>query len=316
VDKHRAYNRDTERFFDRIVTQTKLALEDDVGTGDVTTHAVVRDAFRSEEAVIVTKSDGVLCGLQEAQAIFESGGLHFHCCKVEGASIRAGDIVAKVFGPIGELLKRERTAINYLQTLSGIATATSRLVGDHPEKVASLRKTHPGLCFSEKRAVKAGGGFTHRLGLYDGLLIKDNHLACIVRELFGAVPITEKMKIDAIKIALKRAKQFREDHQLNELFIEVEVESIEQMFAAMEFFKAEDVPDMILLDNMQPHTVAKCVAALRAEVKNDILLEASGGITPENIHAYIEAGVDIVSTSKITFAAKPLDIAMKIIGYK
>jgi nicotinate-nucleotide pyrophosphorylase (carboxylating) len=298
------------------MAQTKLALEDDVGTGDVTTQAVVRDAFRTEEAVIISKSEGVLCGLQEAQAIFEEGGLKFNYCRMEGESIRKGDVIAKVRGPIGELLKRERTAINYLQILSGIATATSRLVGQHPEKVASLRKTHPGLCFSEKRAVKAGGGFTHRLGLYDGLLIKDNHLACIVREFFGDGPITEKMKLEAIKIALKRAKQFRVDHQLQRLFIEVEVESIEQMLAALECYKTEGVPDMILLDNMHPHTVAKCVAALRAEINGDVLLEASGGITPENIHAYIEAGVDIVSTSKITFSAKPLDIAMKIIGYK
>ncbi|UCH37735.1 MAG: carboxylating nicotinate-nucleotide diphosphorylase [Candidatus Bathyarchaeota archaeon] len=316
MDKHRAYNRDLERFFDRIMEQTTQALEDDVGTGDVTTHAVVREVVKSEEAVIYTKSAGILCGLHEAQVIFEAGGLCFHRCKTEGASIQPGEIVAKVYGPIGELLKRERTAINYLQVLSGIATATSQLVGKHPKKVASLRKTHPGLCFSEKRAVKAGGGFTHRLGLFDGLLIKDNHLACIVRELYGSVPITEQMKIEAIKTALKRAKQYREEHELTSLFIEIEVESLEQMFAALECYRAEGVPDMILLDNMQPDTVTKCVTALRAETNNDILLEASGGITPENIHAYIEAGVDVVSTSKITFAAKPLDIAMKILGYK
>lgn len=316
MEKDQAYSRSLERYSNRIVAQARLALDDDVGVGDITTQAVVKDRSRVEDAIIIAKANGILCGLQEANAILEDGGLKFESEKKEGDAIRKGEIIAKVRGNVGEILKRERTALNYLQVLSGIATATHKLASQHPGKVASLRKTHPGLCYSEKRAVKAGGGFTHRLGLYDGFLIKDNHLATVAREIFGDGQITEEKKVEAIREALKRAKQYRIDNRLENYFIEVEVESLKQAVAAAKFHRKEGVPDMILLDNVEPEDVARCVEAIRREAGRETLIEASGGITAKNIGAYIEAGVDVVSTSKITLSAKPLDMSMKIVGYK
>jgi len=316
VKKDQAYNRSLEGYADRVIAEAMLALDDDVGDGDVTTEAVVRGKPRTEDAVIIAKANGILCGLQEAKAILEDGGLSFESKKQEGEAIKKGEIIAKVHGNVKELLKRERTALDYLQVLSGIATATNRLARRNPGKVASLRKVHPGLCYSEKRAVKVGGGFTHRLGLHDGFLIKDNHLATIVRELYEDASINEEKKIEAIRHALRRTKQYRANHRLDDCFIEVEVESLDQAVAAAKFHKAEGVPDMILLDNMTPDDVAKCIEAIRREAGSEILIEASGGITSKNIGAYVEAGADMISTSRMTLFATPLDISMKIIGYK
>ncbi len=316
MEKEKAYNRSLERYSDRMIEQAMLALHDDVEKGDITTQAVVQDRSRIEEAMIISKDGGILSGLREAEVVIEEGGLEFRSEKAEGDVIRRGDIIARVRGEVVEILKRERIALNYLQVLSGIATATHRLASRYPGRVASLRKTHPGLCYSEKQAVKVGGGFTHRLGLHDGFLIKDNHLAAIVKELFGEEPITEEKKVEAVRQALKRAKQYRVDRKLENYFIEVEVESLEQAVAAARFRREEGVPDMILLDNMSPQDVAGCVRMIRREAGEEVLIEASGGITTRNIGAYIEAGVDVVSTSRITFSAKPLDISMKILGYK
>jgi nicotinate-nucleotide pyrophosphorylase (carboxylating) len=316
MEKNKAYNRNFEAHRNRVRYQAKLALDDDIKTGDITTRAVVKNNKKIENAIIIAKDDGVLCGLQEAKAILEEGGLQFMATKMEGDLLKKKDIIATVRGNIGEILKRERTTLNYLQILSGIATATYKLARIHPKKVASLRKTHPGLCFSEKRAVKVGGGFTHRLGLYDGFLIKDNHLATIAKELFGDDPITEEKKVMTIIEALKRAKRYRANHRLTDLFIEIEIESIKQAIAAAKFYKNEGVPDMILLDNMKTQEVARCVKAIKKEAGEGVLIEASGGITAQNINDYVRSGVDIVSTSEITLSAKPLDISMKIIGYK
>lgn len=316
MEKTQAYSRELEEYRNRSLAQAKLALEDDVGAGDITTQAVVAGKLSVENAVIFAKARGVLCGLLEAKAILEEGGLEFRSEKAEGDITRRGEVIARVHGDVKEILKRERTALDYLQVLSGIATGTRRLASRYPGKVASLRKTHPGLCYSEKRAVKVGGGLTHRLGLYDGLLIKDNHLAAIVREIFGAGKVTEEKKIKAIEEALRRAKRYQAEKGLNNCFIEVEVESLGQAVAAARFNREEGVPDMILLDNMEPHEVVRCVKAIRREAGREVLVEASGGITAKNIDAYMKAGVDVVSMSELTLSARPLDISMKIIGYK
>lgn len=316
MKKDRAYGKNLERYIDRIIAQAIISLSDDVGEGDITTQAVIQNKSKVEEAIFIAKANGVLCGLQEAEAILKDGGLDFESEKIEGSVLKKGDIIGKVRGDIEEILKRERIALNYLQVLSGIATATRKLTNRYPGKISSLRKTHPGLSFSEKRAVQVGGGFTHRISLDDGFLIKDNHLAAIIREIFGENPITEKKKVEAIREALKRAKQYRIKNSLENCFIEVEVESLIQAVSATKFFKKEGVPDMILLDNMKPQDAARCVKAIRKAAGMEILIESSGGITPKNIGDYIKAGVDIVSTSKLTLSAEPLDISMKIFGYK
>jgi nicotinate-nucleotide pyrophosphorylase (carboxylating) len=200
--------------------------------------------------------------------------------------------------------------------LSGIATLCNSFSERFPGKVASLRKTHPGIAFSEKRAVLIGGALTHRLGLYDGFLIKDNHLAFVARELFGEREIGEDEKIRAIEESLKRVKKYRTKHEKGNLFIEIEVESEAQSVAAARIHRKEGVPDMILLDNMSPDNVRKCVKTIREVAGSSLLIEASGGITSENLGLYVDAGVDVTSMSFLTLNARPLDIGMKIVGYK
>jgi len=316
MEKSKAYLRDLTPYRRRMLEQAFLALQDDLGKGDMTTLAVSTSEGRVEEAVIVAREKGILCGVLEAKALLEAGNLKVSFEKEEGASLQAGSIIARVKGDVREILSRERTALNYLQILSGIATLCNDLSRCSSNKVSSLRKTHPGLGFSEKRAVLVGGALTHRLGLFDGFLIKDNHLALVARELFGNATIGEDQKIRAIEECLRRAKKYRAEHGLEHLFIEVEVESEGQGLAAARMHREEGAPDMILLDNMSPKKAEKCVRAIREVAGSSILVEASGGITRKNLDLYLDAGVDVASMSFLTLGARPLDIGLKIVGYK
>jgi len=316
MEKSEAYVRDLKPYQRRMLEQSFIALKEDLGDRDITTFAVSPSEGRAEEAIIVAREEGVLCGVLEAKALLEAGGLKVSWEKEEGDPLQAGSVIAKVEGDVREILSRERTALNYLQILSGIATLCNDISQRFPGKVASLRKTHPGLAFSEKRAVYVGGALTHRLGLFDGFLIKDNHLALVARELFGEATIGEDQKVRAIEECLRRAKRYRTEHGLGHLFIEVEVESEGQSVTAARMHREEGVPDMILLDNMDPEKVRECVKAIREVAGPSVLIEASGGITPENLEQYIDTGVDVASMSFLTLSARPLDIAMKIVGYK
>ena len=316
MEKDKAYLRELESYRGRMLEQAFLALKDDVGGRDITTLAVSPPSGRVEEAVIVSREEGILCGVLEAKALLEAGGLSVSLEKEEGDAICAGAVIARVNGDVREILSRERAALNYLQILSGIATLSNCFSRRFPGKVASLRKTHPGLAFSEKRAVLVGGALTHRLGLFDGFLIKDNHVALVARELFGEAAIGEDQKVRAIEESLHRAKKYRIEHGLKDLFIEIEVESESQGLAAARMHQKEGVPDMILLDNMNPEKVRRCVVAIHEVTGSGVLIEASGGITPENLESYLETGVDVASMSFLTLGARPLDIGMKIVGYK
>lgn len=315
MNKNKAYKRDFKSVNNLIVGAALKALKDDIGTGDITTQAL-NIKIQKGDAIIVAKSKGILCGLFEAKAIFEEGGLNVVVERKEGESIEKGNIVAKVSGNINEILSRERTALNYLQVLSGIATTTYNLTQHFPSKISSLRKTHPGIGYSEKRAVQIGGGYSHRLALFDGFLIKDNHIAAVARELFGDIKIIEKIKIKALKEALLRVKAYRKNSGLEDYFIEIEVESIPQVLALIQLFKKEGVPEIIMLDNMEIAEVKKSVKLIKNEIGENILIEASGSITPDNIVEYIKCGVDIVSISYLTFGSKPLDFSLNIVGYK
>ncbi len=316
MDKNSVYLRDLVPYNQRIVEQAFLALRDDIGSGDITTLALSSDKERVEEAAIVAREQGILCGILEAESILEAGGLVSKWYKREGDVFEAGETLAVVSGKVVELLSRERIALNYLQTLSGIATLCNFFSKRFPGKVASLRKTHPGIAFSEKRAVLVGGALTHRLCLDDGFLIKDNHLALVARELFGKAKINENQKLRAIEESLRRAKNYRTEHSLVSAFIEVEVESMAQGLVAAKMFRVDGVPDMVLLDNMEPDMVEACVQAIRKVAGQNLLIEASGGITPDNLQLYLDAGVDVASMSFLTLDARPLDIGMKIVGYK
>ena len=316
MKKEDAYLRDLTPYRKQILSRALLALKDDIGDGDITTEATLSSVSRKEDAVILAKEEGILSGVLEARAILESAGLEVEFMKEEGALVEKGNVIAKVRGDVRQILSRERTALDYLQIMSGIATACHRLASRFPEKVASLRKTHPGLAFSEKMSVRLGGALTHRLGLFDGFLIKDNHLAAIARELFGTSMFTEDQKVQAIFESLRRAALYRRKHRLSRFFIEVEVESFVQSLAAARYHRDHQVPDMILLDNMDPSEVKHCVKAIRELAGQSVLIEASGGITESDIGAYVDAGVDVASMSSLTLNSRPLDISMKLVGYK
>jgi len=316
VKKEDAYLRDLTPYRKQMLSRALLALKDDVGNGDITTLATLSPMSRKEDAIIVVKEEGVLGGVLEARAILEAGGLEVEFMKEEGASVEKGNIIAKIRGDVKQILSRERTALDYLQIMSGIATACHRLAVRFPGKVASLRKTHPGLAFSEKMSVRAGGALTHRLGLFDGFLIKDNHLAAVARELFGSSIFAEDQKIEAIQESLRRAELYRRRRRLFRCFIEVEVESFGQALAAARYCRDNGVPDMILLDNLGSSEVERCVKVIREVAGQSVIIEASGGITESNLESYVEAGVDVASMSSLTLNSRPLDISLKLVGYK
>ena len=263
-------------------------LAEDVGRGDRTTQAVVRsDAVGS--ARIEARSSMVVAGLEMAEACFEllgEGAVKFTAESADGTARQPGDVIARLDGDMRPILTAERTALNLLGRLSGIATLTSRYmraVSATRATVVDTRKTTPGLRRLEKDAVRAGGGRNHRWGLDDGILIKDNHIAVA----------------GSVASALRAAKH---DAQ-HGLAIEVEVGDLREFQEAV-----DEGADLILLDNMPPEMVAE--AALRAP--EGVLLEASGGITLDNVAAYAEAGADLISIGALTHSAPACDVSLEV----
>ncbi|MEW6329152.1 MAG: carboxylating nicotinate-nucleotide diphosphorylase [Candidatus Micrarchaeota archaeon] len=295
MNKRCVFNRSLSSSNSRIAERARLALADDAGNGDTTSLALIPKNSRAK-AFIISNSRGVLCGLFEARAIFR--GLCVKELKREGERIRAGEKIIFVEGNAREILARARTALNYLQVLSGIATATKNLASRFPNKIASLRKTHPCLTYSEKRAVKIGGGLTHRLNLGDGILIKKEHLA-----LLGGGK-------NSIKKALSLASRYRDSHSLR-VPIEIEVESFEQAVFAAEFARAKKVPDAIMLDNFSARDAKQTIQKIKS-ISPRVLIECSGGIDEKNAAAYVRAGADVISTSALTLRARPLDFHLLI----
>lgn len=280
---------DDEFIFDAV----NAALDEDIGRGDITSRAIVRLGGRARGS-FMAKQDFVLAGLEVADAVFNTldFSLQIESSVTEGDEIPAGKIFARVVGEPQTLLAAERVALNFLQHLSGIATITRRYVdavAGTGAIVVDTRKTMPGLRMLEKYAVTVGGARNHRLGLDDGVLIKDNHLA-----LAGG-----------ISEAVRRAREV-----VGHLHkIEVEVATLAQVQEALTA-KA----DILLLDNMSPEKVREAVEVVKAVEPNDkrTLLEASGGITLANIRAYAEAGVDLISIGALTHSAPAVDISFKI----
>lgn len=312
MNKAQAFCRDLSPYKSKMVSRALSALADDVGDGDITSASTVRKLMA--DAVVKAKSQCVLCGLVEVEALMKRGKVKVKTLKDEGDSLKPGDVIMTLRGDIKELLKRERTCVNYLQRLSGIATQARAMCSKHPGRIATLRKVAPGLLFSEKRAVEVGGGLTHRVNLGDGFLIKDNHVASVVVEKFKG-DFCEENKILAMWECLNRAKNYRRRMRKG-WPIEIEVESLTQALGVVEYFKLNGVPDMILLDNFKPEALKRVVSRIRAEVGGRILLEGSGGIGPDNVDEYLASGVDVISTSYLTLGASPADISLKIVGYK
>ncbi|MEX2255724.1 MAG: carboxylating nicotinate-nucleotide diphosphorylase [Acidimicrobiia bacterium] len=264
------------------------AIAEDLGPlGDITAALLPADAHATADVVV--RAHGVLAGSACATEAFAQidPQVDVEWRMGDGSAVSEKEIVATVGGSLRSILTAERTALNFLCHLSGVASATRRFVdalhgGAH---VADTRKTLPGLRALEKAAVRAGGGVNHRGSLSDMVLVKDNHL--------GRLGIAE---------AVERARSLWPGRG-----VEVECERVEQVVEAL-----EAGADVVMLDNMTPVDAAGCVAVVRGSAHPDVLVELSGGVTLENIHAYADAGVDVVSTSAITQSAPALDIALDL----
>jgi nicotinate-nucleotide pyrophosphorylase (carboxylating) len=282
-------------FISRKILEEKLRkmLEEDVGLGDITTTLIVPPKTWAE-AEVIAKEAGVAAGIEEAKILLESLGVKVEALVVDGEKIREKQVLLKVSGDAKTILSTERTLLNILSRMSGIATTTRKLVEKikekgHKTKVACTRKTAPGLLYFDKKAVLVGGGDTHRLHLDDMVLIKDNHI-----KVAGNV---EK--------AVKKAKESASFSKK----VEVEVTSVRDALTA-----AKAGADIIMLDNFSPKQIEEAIKLLKkAGYLGKVLLEASGGITTENILEYASTGVDIVSLGELTDSPKALDISLEII---
>lgn len=265
-------------------------LREDVGTGDVTTLATIEPEHRSV-GIIHAKDDGVVAGLPVAKAVFRvvDPELRFETIAEEGSTVTRGTTLAKVEGRTQSILIGERLALNLLQRLSGIATLTRRLadrMGGSGTRLADTRKTTPGLRQLEKYAVRVGGGSNHRFGLYDAVMIKDNHIK-------GAGGVAKA--IGAARAAVPHTMK-----------IEVEVERDDQLEEAI-----SASADIIMLDNMRPERMAEAIRRIK-DAKPHIIVEASGGVTEANIAAIAATGVDVISSGSLTTGARNLDISLDL----
>lgn len=267
------------------------ALEEDGAFRDVTTQTTVPPGQRGH-GVFLSKDTGVLAGLPLAAAAFEAldPSIDLKLSLTDGAAVEHGSIIASIEGPLAPILSAERIALNFLQRLSGVATATRALVeaiDGLPSRIVDTRKTTPGLRALERYAVRLGGGQNHRFNLADGVLIKDNHLAA------GR---SRGLTLTQIIAAAR-------DGAPHTMRIEVEVTSFEE---AQEAVAA--AADVILLDNMGPSEMARCVTMIDGRA----LTEASGGVTIGNVRAIAKSGVDIISSGALTHSAPALDISLEI----
>lgn len=271
-------------YIDKIIT---TALEEDIHYVDVTTDYLLDDEHTSE-AYYLAKDTGVLCGIDIAKRVFElaGGNVTMEILKKDGETVQKGDILARMKGSTKTLLKGERTALNLLQHMSGIATATAEcvaLVAGTRAQITDTRKTLPGLRQLQKYAVTIGGGKNHRYNLSDGAMLKDNHIDAY-GSITGAVTALRKKIGHMVKI-------------------ELEVRNLDELREAL-----AAGADIIMLDNMSCDEMKKAVAINDGKV----LLEASGNVTKDNIRSVAETGVDIISLGALTHSVKCFDISMRI----
>jgi len=271
-------------WLDKII---KNALEEDLGSGDITTDAIIGSNVRGK-AVLETREDIVLAGLPVFMRTFTilDPDTLFDVFYEDGQDVPKGKVICILNGSMSTILKAERTAINFAQRMSGIATITKKYVlkaSSEKIKILDTRKTVPGLRFLDKYSVPMGGGHNHRFGLFDGILIKDNHIAVA----------------GSITTAVKAAK----DKAPHEMKVEVEVESLEGVGEAI-----DAGADAILLDNMTPEQMKKAVGF----VEGRVLVEASGGIGFDNIKEIAETGVDMISIGALTHSVRAVDLSLEV----
>jgi nicotinate-nucleotide pyrophosphorylase (carboxylating) len=265
----------------------RLALEEDIGSGDVTSMAIV-DEGALASAKLVAKEDGIVAGLDIAAAVFDEVDprIRLAARTEEGSKVSPGTVLAEIDGPARSILTAERTALNFLGRMSGIATLTRRFVdavAGTKAQILDTRKTAPGLRAFDKLAVRRGGGMNHRLGLYDLILIKDNHV-----DFAGS-----------LREAVRRARASGA-----QLEIEVEARTLDEVREALGVGV-----DRILLDNMSVETLAQAVSLVDGRAR----LEASGGVRLDNVRAIAETGVDDISVGALTHSVKVFDISLELV---
>lgn len=267
-------------------------LEEDLGFGDITSELLIPRGLKAK-GVIVAKEEGIVAGVEEAEMLFKNFGLNVKINRRDGDAVNPGDVVIEVEGDARTILMLERTVLNIMMRMSGIATETAALVEKIRKaglnvKIAATRKTAPGLRALDKKAVMIGGGEPHRLRLDDAVLIKDNHTALV----------------GSVKEAVRRARE-------NVSFvkkIEVEAKTLSEALEA-----SESGADIVMLDNMKPEQIREVVQCLKNKgLYGKVLLEASGGINPSNILEYASTGVHVISLGHLTHSAKAQDMSLEI----
>jgi nicotinate-nucleotide pyrophosphorylase (carboxylating) len=284
-----------DMFLPRKILEKKLLdiLAEDIGQGDITT-ALTIPAESTSEAQIVAKEAGVAAGIEEAKVLLESLGLKAETLASDGEKIKPKRALMKIRGNTRTILSTERTILNIVSRMSGIATTTRRLMEKLQKarlttRVACTRKTAPGLSYFDKKAVLIGGGDTHRLHLDDMVLIKDNHV-------FVA---------GSVEAAVRRAKEMGSFSKK----VEVEVSNAKDALAA-----ARAGADIIMLDNLSPKQIEKAISSIKkAGFLGKVLIEASGGITEQNVLEFASKQVDIVSLGELTDSVRALDLSLEII---
>lgn len=275
---------------EELVQSIKAWLREDVGSGDVTTQMTIPVGHQSK-GIIHAKEDGVICGIPIAELVFEivDPTLSFTALVEEGQAVTKGTVIIEVEGSTHAILTGERLALNLMQRLSGVASRTASFVqvlDGLPTRLVDTRKTTPGHRMLEKYAVRVGGGFNHRFGLYDAVMIKDNHIK-------GA---------GGIRQAVDRARK-NIPHTMS---IEVETENLEQVEEAL-----VAGADIIMLDNMSNEMMMQAVARIKAKAPH-VKTEASGNVSLETVRGIAETGVDVISVGRLTYSFTSLDISLDL----
>ena len=271
-----------------IQQQVQLALDEDIGTGDLTAHLIPPENRVTAE--VICREEAIICGCDWFNQAFLliNPQITIHWGVTDGTHVTAGQRLCSLSGPAQAILMAERTALNFLQTLSGTATTTQRYVAALQGSGITLldtRKTIPGLRQAQKYAVRCGGGTNHRIGLFDGILIKENHIAAA----------------GSIKAAVAQART----QSPPAIPIEVEVETLDELQQAL-----DAGADILLLDNMDHATLQQAVTINQKQAK----LELSGGVTLQSISSYNTLGVDFISVGSLTKAITPIDLSLRVVS--
>jgi len=269
-----------------------IALREDIGSGDHSSLACIGND-KIGNAYCLAKDDGIICGLDLAEFIFNKidNSLEFKSNFIDGNEIKKGDTVFTVVGKSISILTAERLVLNFMQRLSGVATQSkkiSSLLNGYHTKVLDTRKTTPGMRLFEKYAVKIGGSYNHRIGLYDMIMLKDNHI-----DFAGG-----------IKQAIEKTHQYLKNHNLN-LNIEVETRNIDEVQQVLNVGGIQ----RIMLDNFTPELLKEAITLIDGKFET----EASGGITIETIQSFAASGVDFISVGALTHSAKSIDLSLKVV---